>query len=160
MQSIDLKDPDFRNITFSVPAPVKFLKLIADGRAALAVLDDGSISVLSASEVVWQFKTSQTDTVVSVLPLNLEGGTGLITYAAQDQLGKVTLRAVKTVLEQMEIAGKIVLLADSRSSVVVQQDKNVVVYDRDQLTMRSMELLVELPQEPRLKNCFTPINAA
>jgi hypothetical protein len=157
IESIDLKDPEFRRIAFSVPAPVKFLTLIADGLAAIAVLEDHSICVLSASEVILQFKNLQTDTVVAVLPLNLEGGTGLITYATLDQLGKVTLRAVKTTLEEVEVVGKLGLLAESRLSVVVQQDKNVVVYDRDQLTMRSMELLVELPQEPKLKNFFTRI---
>jgi hypothetical protein len=160
IRSINLEVPEFPQTVFTLPSPLKYLTLIADGLAGFAVLADHSVCVISASEVIHRFKFPQTDTVVTVLPLNLEGATGLITYAAQDQQGKVTLRALKKVLEEVTVPGQITLIADSRLSIVVRQDREAFVYDRDHLTTHSMEIISELRPKQRLSNFFTRIGVA
>jgi hypothetical protein len=131
---------------YAVQSKVKVIVAVDEGLAALAVFEDHSICIVSASQIVVSFRFGQADTVLSVLPLNVEAPIGLVTYAAIDMQKKVTLRALEKSL--LEIADGVTLLAEAKLSVVVQKGTTMFAVSRDELAALSMNSLpdMELPR--------------
>lgn len=125
--------------TYTVPSSAKKIVSLGEGFASLAALNDGSIVILSESEIVETFHFPITDEICDVLPLVVEYGTGLITYLTMKKDGKIFLRALEENVGEVGESTK--LYAESTTHIVTTKDNNIVVYIRDDFETISMQFL-------------------
>ncbi|KAH0788793.1 hypothetical protein GPJ56_007475 [Histomonas meleagridis] len=133
--------------TYTIPNYAKSIIPLGDGFSSLAVLSDGSVTILSSRELVSTFNIPITEGIVYALPLVVEYGTGLITYLTMNKDGKVVLRALE--VEIGEIGKNESVFADSVTHTIVLKDGLINAYLRDDLETLSMQYLPEmnLPRE-------------
>ena len=131
----------FSEKRFPVVAAVKSIATIAFGGAALAVLEDHSVALMSRTEVVEAFRFKENDFMASVLPLTVEEDTGLSTYACVDTLGRLTLRALDNITLDLGMQGKII--ASSPCFLLVEKAGKLSIYSRDDLVVLALDSIPE-----------------
>ena len=134
--------------SFTLPSQVRSLAAVGDGFAALAVLENTSVCLVSGSKIIESYQFLNNPNPAKILPLVLEEGTGLITYAVLDKNKKLTLRALEHVTADLGMVSP--LYACSDLYIVTLKQNQVVVYSRDDLEAISVHVLnqieIDLPR--------------
>ncbi|OHT07924.1 hypothetical protein TRFO_05039 [Tritrichomonas foetus] len=132
--------------TYTIPSPVKSMVPIGEGFAGLAVLENGSVCILSATEVVISFPFINNQYPSKIISLVVEDRTGLITYAVLEKNRKLTFRALEKVTEELGEVSPI--FTASTTHIVTIKRNQIVVYLTDDLEAASMNILpdMELPR--------------
>jgi hypothetical protein len=135
---------DFSRKTFRVGSPIVSIAAIHDGIAALVGVSEHRILLVDSNGLRSKFEFGIGDKVVKIVPLTVETESGLITYLAVDQFGKVTMRGLDQTSE-LEFAQKLQFVAESPCSLVVRvatmaREKFLYVYNRDEVVITSMSL--------------------
>jgi len=133
---------------FSLPSPAIHMAPIGEGYACIVAMKDGNVAVISSNQVLDVFSFKDKKSLTTVVPLAIEEGTGLVTYAALDSDGKITLRAFDTIIS--EIGDGSSLFSSSENWLVTIFDKKLFVYNIDKLRFKTMNSLPELdlPRKP------------
>lgn len=134
---------DSQNVeTFTIPSSAKKIVSLGEGFASLAVLNDGSVVILSECGIVETFHFPISDEICDIMPLVVEYGTGLITYLTMKKDGKIFLRALEKNVGEVGECTQI--YAESTTHIVTVKDDDIIVYIRDDFETISMQFLPDL----------------
>ncbi|KAH0793204.1 hypothetical protein GPJ56_002913 [Histomonas meleagridis] len=114
----------------------------------IAALDDGSVCILTALQVIAQFTFSgRPKPIRSICPLKVDNTTGLISYVAVDSDGVLTLRALECIVS--EIGACKPFFAATKDEIIVLMNDHISRYSRAQLEEESVKDLgrLELPRK-------------
>lgn len=130
--------------SYTLPSPVRCIAPLGEGYGCLAALDNGNVVVLSPSQVVETFTYEKK--ITRVVPLALEEGTGLISFLAVDEEGKLLLCVLDYILG--EIGDQASYVAYDTLNLVTIWSGKLAVFDRDALIFASLQSMpdVELPR--------------
>ncbi|EAX93881.1 hypothetical protein TVAG_032670 [Trichomonas vaginalis G3] len=134
----------YQTSTYQLPSPVRSLYPLGEGYGCLATLQNGKVAVLSSTHVVETFNMERK--FVRVVPLAIEEGTGLISYLAVDEEGKLVLCVLNSIIG--EIGDQASHVAYNTFNLVTIWNGKLAVFDRDNLVVASLQSMpdVELPR--------------
>ena len=147
---IDLKTKDVVK-SFQVPSIITSMTLLSNGRGCIAALDDRSVVLFSAHEVLANMSFHEGEPISMVCPLHCNSETGLVTYLAVDKSGVLSLRALEFMLA--EIGNALPFFAITNNEVVCIIDNKIVRLSKSQIEAQSLKNLpeMELPRT-RIRN--------
>lgn len=150
---ITIDNEMFTSAKCLLESPAISVSPIGTGLAALAVTDNGNVSIVSNTDAVTFRFTYRADEskIVSVLPLIVEEQTGLLTYVAVTAKGQLSLRVLEHVHSEIgEISAQ---YCSSLFHLVVIRDDRIITYSRDALAIVSIDNLpeIDLPREQIVK---------
>ena len=125
---------------FLLPSPARCITSLGEGFACLAALQNGSVAVLSSTNVIDVFEFERK--LTKVMPLALEEGTGLIVYFAIDEEGKLVICALDYILE--EIGEGASLFATNTDYIVTILNDKIAVFSRNEICFKVLDNLIDV----------------
>ncbi|OHS94863.1 hypothetical protein TRFO_10780 [Tritrichomonas foetus] len=146
MHIIDLHTRE-RIRSFNLPGIVVSMSSFGDGRGCIASLKDGSLNIYSTFGVLAHLPFLNHPPVISICPLRIDPQNGLISYAAVDSKGNLSLRVLEYIVKDLGQGAPFFAVNDKEVVAVI--NGQLLRLSKDKLETESMKSLpeMELPRE-------------